>query len=214
MTTTTSASSWQVTLWAMVGIQFIMTMSFSFLSPIMPLFLPELGVTTEAGIDLWSGILNGSTSFVAAFASPLWGRLADRYGRKPMLIRSSCAIAVFTALHGPVAERLAVLRRPRADGRVRRLLLDRDGAGGEPGARAAARLRTRLAQHRTTGRLAGGAGDRRRARRRHRQLPHPVLLHLRRSPSPRCSWSGAACTSASCGPMARIAGVPACAASR
>jgi MFS transporter, DHA1 family, multidrug resistance protein len=84
----------------MVGIQFIMTMSFSFLSPIMPLFLPVLGVTSEAGIDLWSGILNGSTSFVAAFTSPLWGRLADRYGRKPMLIRSSCAIAVFTAFMG------------------------------------------------------------------------------------------------------------------
>ncbi len=84
----------------MVGIQFIMTMSFSFLSPIMPLFLPELGVTTEVGIAMWSGILNGSTSFVAAFASPLWGRMADRYGRKPMLIRSSCAIAVFTAFMG------------------------------------------------------------------------------------------------------------------
>ncbi len=84
----------------MVGIQFVMTMSFSFLSPIMPLFLPYIAVTTEAGIDLWSGILNGSTSFVAAFASPLWGRLADRYGRKPMLIRSSCAIAFFTALMG------------------------------------------------------------------------------------------------------------------
>ena len=39
-------SHWQTTLWAMVGIQFIMTMSFSFLSPIMPLFLPDLGVTT------------------------------------------------------------------------------------------------------------------------------------------------------------------------
>jgi DHA1 family multidrug resistance protein-like MFS transporter len=93
-------ANWQLTLWAMVGIQFIMTMAFSFLSPIMPLFLPELGVTTETGIDLWSGILNGSTSFVAAFASPLWGRLADTYGRKPMLIRSSCAIALFTALMG------------------------------------------------------------------------------------------------------------------
>jgi MFS transporter, DHA1 family, multidrug resistance protein len=96
----TPASQWQWTLWAMVGIQFIMTMSFSFLSPIMPLFLPELGVTTEVGVDMWSGILNGSTSFVAAFASPLWGRLADSYGRKPMLIRSSCAIAVFTAFMG------------------------------------------------------------------------------------------------------------------
>ncbi len=96
----TTASSWQLTLWAMVGIQFVMTMAFSFLSPIMPLFLPDLGVTTEAGIDIWSGILTGSTSFVAAFASPLWGRLADSYGRKPMLIRSSCAIALFTALMG------------------------------------------------------------------------------------------------------------------
>ena len=98
--TETPASSWQVTLWAMVGIQFIMTMSFSMLTPIMPLFLPRLGVTTPSEIDIWSGILNGSTSFVAAFASPLWGRLADRRGRKLMLMRSSIAIAVFTALMG------------------------------------------------------------------------------------------------------------------
>jgi DHA1 family multidrug resistance protein-like MFS transporter len=84
----------------MVGIQFIMTMSFSMLTPIMPLFLPELGVTRPTDIDLWSGILNGSTSFVAAFASPLWGRLADRRGRKLMLLRSSFAIALFTALMG------------------------------------------------------------------------------------------------------------------
>lgn len=95
-----AATNWQRTLWAMVGIQFIMTMAFSFLSPIMPLFLPVLGVHSEAGIDMWAGILSGSTSFVAAFASPLWGRLADQHGRKLMLLRSSCAIAVFTAFMG------------------------------------------------------------------------------------------------------------------
>ncbi len=92
--------SWQRTLWAMVAIQFVMTASFNFISPIMPLFLPDLGVTSEAGIDLWSGILTGATSFVAAFASPLWGRLADRHGRKVMLVRSSIAIGIFTALMG------------------------------------------------------------------------------------------------------------------
>jgi DHA1 family multidrug resistance protein-like MFS transporter len=95
-----AATNWQRTLWAMVGIQFVMTMSFSFLTPIMPLFLPVLGVHSEAAIDMWAGILSGSTSFVAAFASPLWGRLADQRGRKLMLLRSSCAIAVFTALMG------------------------------------------------------------------------------------------------------------------
>ena len=95
-----AANHWQQTLWAMVGIQFVMTAAFSMLSPIMPLFLPVLGVQTQAGIDIWAGVLNGITSFVAAFAAPLWGRLADSRGRKLMLLRSGIAIAFFTALMG------------------------------------------------------------------------------------------------------------------
>jgi MFS transporter, DHA1 family, multidrug resistance protein len=78
----------------------VMTMAFSMLTPIMPLFLPELGVKTVAGIDIWAGVLSGITSFVAAFASPVWGRVADNYGRKLMLVRASCAIGFFTALMG------------------------------------------------------------------------------------------------------------------
>ena len=91
---------WQRTMWAMVGVQFIMTMSFTILSPIMPLFLPQLGVTGASQIALWAGILNGTSAFVAAFASPLWGRVADRRGRKLMLLRSSFAIGFFTVLMG------------------------------------------------------------------------------------------------------------------
>jgi DHA1 family multidrug resistance protein-like MFS transporter len=97
------APSWQRTLWVMVGIQFVMTMAFSMLTPIMPLFLPVLGVTHASAIDLWAGILGGVTSLVAAFVSPLWGRVADRRGRKLMLVRSSLAIGVFTALMGAAA---------------------------------------------------------------------------------------------------------------
>lgn len=91
---------WQRTLWVMMGIQFVMTMSFTVLSPIMPLFLPYLGVHAPPAIDLWTGILNGTTAFVAAFVSPLWGRLSDRKGRKLMLLRSGIAISFFTALMG------------------------------------------------------------------------------------------------------------------
>ncbi|HUN41159.1 MAG TPA: MFS transporter [Acetobacteraceae bacterium] len=91
---------WQRTLWVMMGIQLIMTLSFTVLSPIMPLFLPYLGVHDPQAIDLWTGILNGSTAFVAAFVSPLWGRLSDRKGRKLMLLRSGIAISFFTALMG------------------------------------------------------------------------------------------------------------------
>src|SRR5471032_1248424 len=93
-------SGWRRTLWCMVGIQFLMTGSFSFLSPIVPLMLPGLGVTTLQGVDIWSGFITGSTSFVAAFASPVWGRVADKHGRKLSLLRSSFAIAVFTGLMG------------------------------------------------------------------------------------------------------------------
>jgi MFS transporter, DHA1 family, multidrug resistance protein len=93
-------TGWQRTLWAMVAIQFVMTAAINFLSPIIPLMLPRLGVETEAGVDVWSGIITGSTSFVAAFASPIWGRVADKHGRKLSLLRSSFAIAVFTALMG------------------------------------------------------------------------------------------------------------------
>ena len=98
-----AAPYWRYTLWAMVGIQFVTAMANSVLTPIMPLFLPELGVRTASGIDIWAGILSGITSFVAAFASPLWGSLADRHGRKLMLLRSSLAIGLFTALMGVAA---------------------------------------------------------------------------------------------------------------
>ena len=84
----------------MVGIQFVMTASISFLSPIIPLMLPQLGVTTTRGVDLWAGVITGATSFVAAFASPIWGRVADKHGRKLSLIRSSAAIGIFTAAMG------------------------------------------------------------------------------------------------------------------
>ena len=88
------------TLWLMVAIQFFMTLSFTVLSPVMPLFLPDLGVHGTAAIDLWTGVLNAATPFVAAFASPLWGRLSDRSGRKLMLLRSMVAISIFTCLMG------------------------------------------------------------------------------------------------------------------
>ncbi|MDE2516064.1 MAG: MFS transporter [Rhodospirillales bacterium] len=93
-------SPWQRTLWGMVGVQFVMSLAFTILSPIMPLYLPELGVQHRAAIDLWAGALTSVTPLLAAFFSPLWGRMADRKGRKLMVLRSSLAIAIFTALMG------------------------------------------------------------------------------------------------------------------
>jgi DHA1 family multidrug resistance protein-like MFS transporter len=91
---------WRVTLWAMVMVQLVMSMAFTFLSPVMPLFLPVLGVQSASAIDLWAGVLASMTSFIAVFTSPIWGRMADRYGRKLMVLRSSLAIGICTFLMG------------------------------------------------------------------------------------------------------------------
>jgi DHA1 family multidrug resistance protein-like MFS transporter len=94
------AQPWQRTLWTMVGVQFVMSISFSILSPIMPLFLPELGVVSREAVSVWAGVLASVTSFIAIFTAPVWGSLADRYGRKLMVLRSTLGIAVFTILMG------------------------------------------------------------------------------------------------------------------
>ena len=172
------AVQWQRTLWAMVGIQFVMTMAFSMLSPIMPLFLPVLGVKSASAVDLWAGILAGVTSFVAAFASPLWGRLADRRGRKLMLLRSSVAIGVFAALMGIAANvwqffAFRALMGVFAGFSSSAIALVASQAPGRP-----ARLRARLAQHRATGRLAGRPADRR------RRWPMPPAATASRSTAP------------------------------
>ncbi len=96
--TAIAAPDWQRTLFVMLGIQLGMNMGFTVLSPVMPLFLPQLGVRLPSQIDLWAGVLAAVTPLVAAFASPLWGRVADRRGRKLMVLRSCFAIALFIGL--------------------------------------------------------------------------------------------------------------------
>jgi MFS transporter, DHA1 family, multidrug resistance protein len=75
---------------------------FQFFSPFLPLYVRELGVTEPGGIALWSGLLSAVTPAVSGFLSPLFGRLADRFGRKMMLIRSLAGFVVIIAAMGLV----------------------------------------------------------------------------------------------------------------
>jgi MFS family permease len=70
------------------------------LLPYLPLYVEHLGVHGHASIERWSGVAYGATFFSAALTAPLWGRLGDRYGRKPMLMRASLGMAVAMSLIG------------------------------------------------------------------------------------------------------------------
>jgi MFS transporter, DHA1 family, multidrug resistance protein len=84
----------------MVGIQAISSAAFGFSLPFMPLFIAELGVHPLATVSIWSGIIGSINFFMAAFFAPVWGSLADRVGRKPMVVRSSIFGCITSALMG------------------------------------------------------------------------------------------------------------------
>lgn len=91
-----SAIPWQRTLIVMVTAQIIMSMSVSLSWPFLPLYLAELGIHPISTASMWAGLIIGPQFLLAAMVSPFWGVLADRVGRKAMVLRCSCATAVFT----------------------------------------------------------------------------------------------------------------------
>lgn len=79
---------------------FTTLVSLSMLLPFLPLYVEQLGARTPAAIVQWSGIAFGATFLGTALTAPLWGHLADRYGRKPMLVRAAIGMAVVMSLIG------------------------------------------------------------------------------------------------------------------
>ncbi len=72
--------------------------------PFLPLYFQQLGVTDIGQIALWSGLSLGVTPAVTALMAPLWGRLADRVGRKIMIERSLASFVLVMAAMGFVTE--------------------------------------------------------------------------------------------------------------
>ncbi len=66
--------------------------------PFLPLYVEQLGVTDSASLTLWSGLIFSITFLVSAIVSPMWGSLADRKGRKLMLLRASLGMGVVILL--------------------------------------------------------------------------------------------------------------------
>ncbi|MGB3068925.1 MAG: MFS transporter [Ottowia sp.] len=79
---------------------FTTIVAMTLLLPFLPLYVEQLGVKEHAAIVQWSGAAYGATFLTAALVAPLWGRLADLYGRKLMLIRASLGMSVAMALIG------------------------------------------------------------------------------------------------------------------
>ncbi|GEO72141.1 MFS transporter [Levilactobacillus zymae] len=79
---------------------FIAGMGFSEIMPFLSLYVDDLGTFTKGQLTMYSGVTYAVTFLVIALISPVWGRLADRKGRKLMLLRSSLGMAVVIGAMG------------------------------------------------------------------------------------------------------------------
>ena len=73
---------------------FVTGVGMSQIAPVLPLYINHLGIHDTALVEQFSGIAFGITFIISAVFSPIWGQAADRYGRKPMLLRASLGMAV------------------------------------------------------------------------------------------------------------------------
>lgn len=81
---------------AVAGCYFVASFAALGLPPYLTQILPELG-DREAR---WAGVLYVVPTVFGGIAAPLWGRLADRYGRKRLLLRAQLGLAVAFLLAG------------------------------------------------------------------------------------------------------------------
>jgi MFS family permease len=105
--------NWRRNLAALWFAEFTAIFGFSFAFPFLSIFISQdLGVQHGRDLDLWTAAAGSATGLSMAIASPIWGVLGDRYGRKPMLLRSMVggALTVGLIFLARTPEQLLVLR--------------------------------------------------------------------------------------------------------
>lgn len=89
--------SWKRTMWILwFGVLFCSS-SYTMSVPFLPLFLYDLGVD-KSSVNLWAGVVHSSAFLVGAIMAPLWGIMADKFGKRKMVIRAGLSLAIIYAL--------------------------------------------------------------------------------------------------------------------
>ena len=73
---------------------FITAIGLSQIAPFLPVYIKDLGVENAYNVDILSGICFGITFLISAIVSPMWAKMSDKHGRKPMLLRASIGMAI------------------------------------------------------------------------------------------------------------------------
>ena len=104
--------SWRRTLWIVWFSQFLAIMGFSLCLPFAPYYIQHLGVRGDTAVKFWSALSLSVMAGSSAVVAPVWGLLADRYGRKLMLLRANFSAVLILSLMAwvPNVQTFIVLR--------------------------------------------------------------------------------------------------------
>ncbi|MCP1309407.1 MFS transporter [Paenibacillus tyrfis] len=93
-------AKWQVNLIVLWVGQFLVMAGMTMIVPFLPLYLQELGLHDPHSVATWAGVIFAGNFVTSFIFQPIWGGLADRYGRKVMLLRSGFGMAIVMTLMG------------------------------------------------------------------------------------------------------------------
>ncbi|MDP2919133.1 MAG: MFS transporter [Dehalococcoidia bacterium] len=96
------SEAWKRNLYTIFVAELIVIMGFSFVVPFLPLYIQETGNLASKEAAFWTGIASFAASFAMFVSSPVWGVLADRWGRKSMVLRAMFGGGIIIALTGLV----------------------------------------------------------------------------------------------------------------
>ena len=82
-------------LWVLMATAFVDMLGFAMVFPLLPFYAKNLGAT-----PFTIGLLISSFSIAQLATAPLWGRVSDRYGRRPVLIIGLAAAGVAYIVFG------------------------------------------------------------------------------------------------------------------
>lgn len=103
---------WKKNLYVVFFAEMIAITGMAFVIPFLPFYVKELGITNIEQAARWSGWLMAAPALVLIIVSPIWGSLADRVGRKPMIVRAMFggAICIFMMALATNVYQLLIIR--------------------------------------------------------------------------------------------------------
>ncbi len=100
---------WLITLGVVAFAQALGAGGISLVYPFLPIYVQTLQDAHLFNSELLAGLVIAAPPLMGTFATPFWGRLADKYGRKKMVIRAMFCSSLILFLMGFAQSALALI---------------------------------------------------------------------------------------------------------